>query len=102
MVADLRTNRTKARRELLAAIRAGLESLTVSGPSIVLERMYRDALLGVARRPSPEEREAALNRAWQASSRATRLLRAGNRPEAAQAMNEMYSLTRLAISASHP
>lgn len=102
MVADLTTNRTEARAALLAAIRAGLESLTVTAPSAVLESMYREALQAVARRPTQEEREAALSRAWQASSRAMRLLQAGNPPEATQAVNEMYSQTRIAISGSRP
>jgi hypothetical protein len=102
MVADLRTNRAEARARLLAAIRVGLESLTVTGPSIVLESMYRDALMSVMRRPTTQEREAALSRAWQASAKAMQHLQVGNPPEATQAVEEMYSQIRLAISASRP
>ena len=102
MVADLRTNRTEARAALLAAIRVGLESLTVTGPSRVLESIYREALQAVALRPTPEEREAALGRAWRASSKALEFLQAGNPPAATQATMEMYSQVRFAISASRP
>lgn len=102
MVADLGTNRTEARAALLAAIRAGLESLTVTGPSRVLESMYREALQAMRRRPTTQEREAALSRAWQASTRAMQLLQAGNPPEATQAVNEMYSQARIAVSGSRP
>jgi hypothetical protein len=102
MVADLRTNRTEARAAFLAAIRVGLESLTVTGPSRVLESMYLEAIQAVALRPTLEEREAALSQAWRASSKAMEFLRAGNPPAAAQATTEMSSQVRFAISASRP
>ena len=102
MVADLRANRKEARTAFLAAIRAGLESLTVTGPSVVLDSVYLEALKAVANRPTQQEREAAISRAWEASSRATQLLQAGDPPAAAQAVGEMYSQARLAISASRP
>jgi hypothetical protein len=88
--------------ELLTAIRQGLESLTVTGPSAVLNSLYREALEAVTRRPTQQERERALSQAWLASSRAAQLLRAGNPPAAAQAVDEMYSQVKAAISASHP
>jgi hypothetical protein len=71
--------------EWLAAIRRGLTSLTVTGPSPMLEGMYREALSAVAHRPSQQERETSLNQASLASS-----------------VEEMYSLVRAAISASRP
>lgn len=86
--------------ELLAAIRQGLESLTVTGPSAVLNSLYREALEAVAQRPAPQERETALSRAWLASARANHLMQEGNRAAAAQATEEMYSQVRAAISAS--
>jgi hypothetical protein len=85
---------------LAAAVRAGLESLTVTGPSPVLESIYREALKAVTQRPSQHEREQAISRAWLASSRATQLMQEGNRPAAMQIQGEMYSLVRAAISAS--
>ena len=67
-------------------LKAGLESFTVTGPSVILESMYREALQAVERHPTQEEREALITRAWQAPSGA-----------------EMYRLTRQAISGtSHP
>lgn len=102
MVTDLRTQRPDEMTRRQAAIRAGLESLTVTGPSAVLNLMYREALEAVVRRPTQQEREAALSQAWLASSNAIQHLRAGNPPAAAQAMDEMYSQVRAAISASRP
>ena len=43
--------------ELLTAIRQGLESLTVTGLSVILNSMYKEALEAVARRPAQQERE---------------------------------------------
>jgi hypothetical protein len=86
--------------QLLAAIREGLESLTVTGPSAVLNSLHQETLKAVTQRPSRQEREQAISRAWIASSRAAQLMREGNRPAAMQAQSEMYSLVRAAISAS--
>src|SRR6476659_6366651 len=97
--ADLQSARNAG---LLTVIRQGLESLTVTGPSAVLNSLYREALEAVTRRPTLEERERALSQAWMASSRAAQLLRAGNPPAAARAVDEMYSQVRAAISASRP
>jgi hypothetical protein len=102
MVTDQRTQRPEEMTRLLAAIRAGLESLTVAGPSMVLNSLYREALEAVVRRPTQQERETAINQAWLASSEAFQLLRAGNPPAAAQAVDEMYRQVRAAISASRP
>lgn len=70
-------------RRVLIAIRAGLESLTVTGPSPVLEEAYREALEAVAHRPTRQERETLLSRAWHASS-----------------VDEMYAQARAALSGS--
>ncbi len=86
--------------EWLAAIRQGLTSLTVIGPSPMLETMYREALSAVARRPSQQEREMALTQAWLASSRAVHSQQEGNHPAAAKEAQKMYSQVRAAISAS--
>jgi hypothetical protein len=86
--------------EWLAAIRQGLTSLTVIGPSPMLEATHRDALSAIARRLSRQEREMALSQAWQASAQAAQSLQAGNPPAAARAVEEMYSRVRAAISAS--
>ena len=100
MVADLKTNRAQARWALMTAIRAGLESLTVPGPSAVLETTYRNALRAVMNRPTAQERAFLLDQAWEASDLAIRLLRAGDRKPAEQMMGEMYRHTREAISAT--
>jgi hypothetical protein len=84
----------------LTLIREGLESLTVTGPSPILNKMYQEALKVVLARPSLQEREAALSRAWLASSRAAQLLQEGNRAAAMRAADEMYGQVRAAISAS--
>jgi hypothetical protein len=102
MVTDQRAPQPDEMATLLAAIRAGLESLTVAGPSMVLNSLYREALEAVARRPTQHEREMAINQAWLASSKAVQLLRASNPPAAAQAVDEMYRQVRAAISASRP
>jgi hypothetical protein len=52
----------------LRAVRQGLESLTVTGPSPALEAMRREALEAVGRRPSRLEREAATDRTLSAQS----------------------------------
>src|SRR6266702_3564545 len=56
--------------DLMAAIRSGLESLTVTGPSRALMTLRAQALKAVINRPSLQEREMMLNQAWQAYSRA--------------------------------
>ena len=84
----------------LAALRKGLRSLTITGPFPAADEAYQQALRQVEQRPTQEEREAAISQAWLASSRAMHLLRAGQHPQAAQAMQEMYSQVRAAISAS--
>jgi hypothetical protein len=86
--------------DLLTAIKQGLTSLTVTGPSPMLEAMYREALSAVARRPTRQEREMAINQAWLASAQAVQPLPAANQPAAARAVEEMYSRIRAAISAS--
>lgn len=102
MVTDQQIQRPDEMSRLLAAIQAGLESLTTTGPSIVLNSLYKEALEAVTRRPTQKERETALTEAWLASSRAVQSLQAGNPPEAARAMDEMYSKLRRAVSASRP
>jgi hypothetical protein len=87
---------------LLKAVRLGLESLTVTGPSVILNSLRREALDSMARRPTQQERETAINRAWLASSTAVQQLRAGDTPAAVQSVDRMYSQVRLAISASRP
>src|SRR5947207_6534788 len=84
----------------LKVIREGLESLIVTGPSPILNKMYQEALKVVLGRPSLQEREAALSQAWLASNRAARLLQEGHQSAAMQAADEMYNQTRAAISAS--
>src|SRR6266568_3799628 len=61
--------------DLMAAIRSGLESLTVTGPSRALMTLRAQALKAVINRPSLQEREMMLNQAWQAYSRAVQLQR---------------------------
>lgn len=102
MVADQAAQRPDEMIRLLAAIRVGLESLTATGPSMILNSLYREALEAVANRPTQQERETALSQAWLASNRALQSLRAGNPPAATQAVDEMYSQVRAAISASRP
>jgi hypothetical protein len=82
-----------SRRALLAAVKEGLDSLTVTGPSPALEAVYREALEAVRRRPSREEREKAITLAWLASSSASSPVKAAD---------ELYRWVRLAISASRP
>jgi hypothetical protein len=94
------TTQERALPTLLAALREGLKSLTVTGPSPVLEVIYREALRAVRYRLSQQEREKALNRAWRASSAASSL--AVSEPAVMKAMDEMYFQVRLAISASRP
>lgn len=89
-----------SRPDLRTALRQGLESLTVTGPSRILERMYREAREAVARRPTPQERETALSQAWAASSRAVQALQSSSPSVAVQSSEEMYSKLREAISAS--
>jgi len=86
----------------MEAILRGLESLTIAGPSQILNSLHAQALKTVSHLPAPLEREMALSQAWLASSEAVRLLEEGNRQAAAQAMQEMYSQARAAISASRP
>jgi len=86
----------------LAAIKQGLTSLTVIGPSPMLEAMHREALDVVSRRPSQQERETAISQAWLASNKAVHFQQEGNHPAAAQEAQEMYSQVRAAISASRP
>lgn len=88
------------RQAMLAAIRDGLTSLRITGPSPTLEQLHREALEAVTRRPTRHERETALSQAWAASSQAARCLDSGNHPAAARAMDEMYSQVQSAISAS--
>ena len=66
-------------------VRRGLESLTVTGPSPVLEEVYRDALRAVRNRPSQQAREAALSQAWQAAD-----------------VDEMWSAIKEAVRAGAP
>ena len=96
-MAHQRPDRTTA---LFQAIRTGLESLTVTGPSVILNSLHREALEAISRRPTQQEREAAISRGWLASSTALQCLRAGEPPAAAQSVDQMYAELRLAISAS--
>ena len=84
----------------LAALREGLRSLKITGPFPALEETHQQALEQVRQRPTLEEREAALNRAWQASSRAVHLLRTGHSSQAVRAVEDMYSHVQAAISAT--
>ena len=84
----------------VAMLREGLESLTVTGPSRMLEAIYREARNAVIRRPSREDRELAISQAWASSSKAAQLAQEGNQPAAARLMDQMYSEMRAAISAS--
>jgi hypothetical protein len=84
----------------LATLRSGFRSLTITGPFPALEETHRQALDRVRQLPTPEERESAITQAWQASSQAAQLLRAGQHPQAAQAMQDMYSHIRAAIAGS--
>lgn len=83
---------------LLAALRQGLESLTVIGPSPVLESVSQEALRAVRNRLSQQEREKVLSRAWLASKMAPS--RAVSKPAVMKATDEFYFLVRAAISAS--
>jgi hypothetical protein len=85
---------------MLAALREGLQTLTITGPFPALEETHRQALEAVEHRPTMEEREAAISGAWRASSLAAQMLHLGNHQAAAQAMEEMYSRIRAAVSAS--
>jgi hypothetical protein len=87
---------------LMAVIRRGLESLTVMGPSKILNSLHARALKAVMLRPSQQEREMMLNQAWLASSRAKQEhLKARNRQALLnRETQELYKLTRQAISAS--
>lgn len=98
MVAGREIQQTSLAR-MLAALREGLQSLTITGPFPALEETHRQALEAVEHRPSMEEREAAISGAWQASSLAAQMLHLGNHQGAAQAMEEMYSKVRAAVSA---
>jgi hypothetical protein len=102
MVTDQRSQEPDKMIGLLEAIRAGLESLTVTGPSMILNSLYREALEAVTRRPTQQERETALSQAWLASNEALRLLGTGNSPAGMRAVDEMYQQVRMAISASRP
>ena len=102
MVANRETLQPARITELLAAIRRGLESLTITGPSPALTALYQDALTTTRRRPSPQEREIAVSQALTASNRALQMLREGNPAAAARATDEMYSRLRSAISATRP
>lgn len=83
---------------MLASVRQGMQSLTITGPFPGSEETHRQALEAVRRRPSMEEREAAISGAWRASSRAVQMLQLGNHQAAAQSMEEMYSKIRAAVS----
>jgi hypothetical protein len=85
---------------MLTALRNGFQSLTITGPFPALEKTHRQALEAVERRPTMEEREAAIRGAWRASNRAAQMLHLGNQQAAAQAMEEMYSKVRAAVSGS--
>jgi hypothetical protein len=85
---------------MLTALRDGLQSLTITGPFPDLEKTHRQAVEAVECRPTMGEREAAISGAWQASSRAAQMLHLGNHQAAAQAMEEMYSKVRTAVSGS--
>jgi hypothetical protein len=98
-IAHQQPDRTTA---LFRAIRVGLESLTVTGPSMILNSLHRETLEAIARRPTQQEREAAISRAWVASSTALQLLRTGESSAAAQSVDQMYAEWRLAITASRP
>ena len=89
-------------RDLLLAIRQGLESLTVTRHSAVLNSMHAEALKAVMQMPMLDQRELALSQAWLASARAIEAFRVANAALAAQETQEMYRLIRLAISASRP
>lgn len=85
----------------IAAIRRGLESLTVTGPSQVLNSVHAQALKAVMQRPTQQERLMMLNQAWLASSRAMQQFQA-QQAMLARETQELYRLTREAISASRP
>lgn len=105
MVTDQQVQHPDQMTGLLAAIRMGLESLTITGPSAILESVYREALLAVTRRPSVEERELSINQAWLAAATSAHSIRRGrvSAPELAsanQCVEEMYNQLRAAVSAS--
>ncbi|HEY1920327.1 MAG TPA: hypothetical protein VGH27_32560 [Streptosporangiaceae bacterium] len=83
---------------LAAALREGLESLTITGPFPMLEAMRREALEAIARRPSRQEREKALDQAWLAFRQTAQ----SSPSRAVAATEEMYRQVRAAISASSP
>jgi phage-related baseplate assembly protein len=107
MVTDQGTARPEKTRpekkpSLRKAIRAGFESLTVTGPSPALEQAYQEAAQAVARQPSREEREAAISQASQAYRDAVEILLTGDVLEGQRALAEARSQRRRARSVFRP
>jgi hypothetical protein len=100
MVSSVRRMEPLRLAEVLAIVRRGVMSLTITGPFPALEETRRQALARVRERPTQAEREAALSQALQESTRAMELLQRGNHPGAATAMQEMYTLAKSAIATS--
>lgn len=98
MVADQRAQRAEKKASWRRAIRDGLDSLTVTGPSAVLDEMCREARERVENLPTQQETEAALSHAREARERAHELWMAGDWAAARQAREEMQGHLDTAFS----